>query len=122
MDGVALGRAHGAANLLGGLWPLLHLSSFEKVFGAKTDRWLVKTVAGLLVINGLSQLATASTPSGFHHARRLGIGTAAVLATIDLVYAPTGRISRTYLVDAAVELGWIVAWLHAQPQPNRLQC
>ena len=50
MDGVVLGRAHGVANLVGGLWPLLHISSFEMVFGPKADRWLVKTVAGLLMV------------------------------------------------------------------------
>jgi hypothetical protein len=60
MDGVVLGRAHGVANVVGGLWPLLHISSFEMVFGPKTDRWLVKTVAGLLMVNGLTQLTTSS--------------------------------------------------------------
>jgi len=52
MDGVVLGRAQGVANLVGGLWPLVHLRSFEMVFGPKTDRWLVKTVAGLLIVCG----------------------------------------------------------------------
>lgn len=110
MDGVVLGRAHGVANLLGGLWPLLHISSFEMVFGSKTDRWLVKTVAGLLMVNGITQLTTSSTASGVRQARRLGVGTAAVLAAIDLIYVPAGRISKMYLVDAAIEVGWIVAW------------
>ena len=110
MDGVVLGRAHGAANFVGGLWPLLHISSFEKVFGPKTDRWLVKTVAGLLMVNGLTQLTTSSTAGGVRQARRLGVGTAAVLAAIDLVYVPARRISKMYLVDAALEVGWIMAW------------
>ncbi len=103
-------RAHGVANLVGGLWPLLHIRSFEMVFGPKTDRWLVKTVAGLLMVNGLTQLTTSSTAGGVRQARRLGVGTAAVLATIDLVYVPAGRISKMYLVDAAIEVGWIIAW------------
>ncbi|HWI00966.1 MAG TPA: hypothetical protein VNT27_11600 [Propionibacteriaceae bacterium] len=110
MDGVMLGRAHGLANLVGGLWPLLHISSFEMVFGPKTDRWLVKTVAGLLMVNGLTQLTTSSTADGVRQARRLGVGTAAVLAAIDLVYVPARRISKMYLVDAALEVGWIIAW------------
>jgi len=110
MDGVVLGRAHGAANLVGGLWPLLHLSSFEMVFGPKTDRWLVKTVAGLLIVNGMTQLTTSATAIGIRQARRLGVGTAAVLAAIDLVYVPARRISKMYLVDAAIEVGWILAW------------
>ena len=110
VDGVVLARAHGAANLVFGLWPLVHLRSFEGVFGPKVDRWLVRTVSGLLVVNGLTQLSTSSAPSSVRQARRLGVGTAAVLAAIDLVYVPAGRISKMYLVDAAVELGWILAW------------
>lgn len=112
MNSIALGRAQGIANLLGGVWPLVHLRSFEKVLGPKTDRWLVKTVAGLLIVNGASQLAS-STPDRIAHARLLGIGTAAVLATIDLIYVPAGRISKVYLLDGAVELGWILAWSRA---------
>jgi hypothetical protein len=92
----------------------MHLRSFEKVFGPKTDRWLVRTVAGLLVVNGLTQVAASSTGAGRRHAGLLGAGTAAVLATIDLAYAPRGRISTMYLVDAAVEIGWIIAWSRAE--------
>jgi hypothetical protein len=110
MSALTVARAHGAANLIGGLWPLLHLRSFEAVFGPKVDRWLVKTVAGLLVVNGLTLLVTRSTPESIAQARRLGVGTAAVLAMIDLSYAPIGRISKMYLADAAVEIGWIVVW------------
>ncbi len=114
MDGVVLARAHGAANLVFGLWPLVHLRSSEAAFGPKVDRWLVKTVSGLLVVNGFTQLTTSSARSSVRQARRLGAGTAAVLATIDLVYVPTGRISKMYLVDAAVELAWILAWRRAE--------
>jgi hypothetical protein len=111
MNAVTLARAHGVANLIGGLWPLLHLHSFEAVFGPKTDRWLVKTVSGLLVVNGLTQLGTTSSMKSIAQARRLGVGTASVLAVIDLIYVPMGRISKMYLIDAAVEIGWITAWL-----------
>jgi hypothetical protein len=96
MDSIVLARAHGAANLFGGLWPLLHIRSFEMVFGPKTDRWLVKTVAGLLMVNGITQLTNSSTAVGVRQARLLGVGTAAVLAAIDLVYVPARRISEMY--------------------------
>ena len=113
MDGLVLGRLHGVANLASGAWPLVHLRSFELVFGPKSDRWLVKTVAGLLMVNGMTQLAASGANHGVRQARRLGVGTAAVLAAIDLTYVSTGRISKMYLVDAAVEVGWIVAWSRA---------
>lgn len=45
MNNVALARLHGIFNVLNGLWPLLHMHSFEAVFGLKTDKWLVRTVA-----------------------------------------------------------------------------
>jgi hypothetical protein len=110
MNGLMLGRAQGVTNLISGLWPLMHERSFEEVFGPKADRWLVKTVAGLLVVNGLAQLSASRLPSSIRQARLLGSGTAAVLAAVDLIYVPMGRISKMYLVDAAVELGWLLAW------------
>jgi hypothetical protein len=102
-------RAHGAFNVVGGVWPLLHLSSFEAVLGPKADRWLVKTVAGLMVANGVVQLRSA-TPGELRQAARIGIGTAGVLLLIDLRFAIPGRISRVYLLDAVAEAGWVTAW------------
>jgi hypothetical protein len=112
MSNAALARLHGTFNLASGLWPLLHMGSFEAVFGPKTDKWLVRTVSGLLVVNGLAQLR-ARTDTDAESARRIGLGTAGTLAMIDLAYAPKGRISRMYLVDAAVEMVWIASWLRA---------
>jgi hypothetical protein len=112
MGNAALARLHGTFNLVSGLWPLLHMRSFEAVFGPKTEKWLVRTVSGLLVVNGLS-LLKARTDTDADSARLIGLGTAGTLALIDLAYAPGGRISRMYLVDAAVEIVWIVSWLRA---------
>jgi hypothetical protein len=122
MDGVVLARAHGVMNVVGGLWPLVHIGSFEAVFGPKADRWLVKTVAGLLIVNGLAQLATSPSADGLRQARRLSVGTAAVLAAIDLIYVPSGRISKMYLLDAALEVAWIMAWFRAELPDRRALC
>jgi hypothetical protein len=59
------------------------------------------------------QLRAAPSADGLAAARRTGLGTAATLATIDLLYAPGGRISRMYLLDALVECGLITAWIAA---------
>ncbi|MFI1720427.1 hypothetical protein [Streptomyces sp. NPDC020489] len=88
--------AQGAFNVVGGLWPLVHLRSFEWVFGPKTDVWLQRTTGGLLVSAGLAQLAAAEDPHGSAHARRIGLGTALTLLAIDLLYVPKGRIRPTY--------------------------
>lgn len=111
--GSSVATAQGVANLVGGLWPLVHVRSFEAVLGPKADRWLVKTVSGLLVVNGLTQLSSRRSVEAAAVARRLGIGTAVVLAAIDLAYVPMRRISPMYLLDAVAELGWIVAWSKA---------
>ncbi len=116
MDRPTLARAQGVSLLLAGAWPLLHLRSFEWVLGPKTDRWLVQTVAGLLVGNGLSQLVAARNPDSVEVARVLGLSTSAALAAIDLVHVPRGRISKMYLLDAAGELGWIALWLLSRPR------
>ncbi|MFF3341374.1 hypothetical protein [Streptomyces flavidovirens] len=89
------------------------LRGFEWVFGPKADTWLQMTTGGLLVSTGVAQLAAARTSQGRAHARRVGLGTAITLLTIDLIYVPRGRIRPAYLLDAAMQAGWISAWLRA---------
>ncbi|TDD68907.1 hypothetical protein E1262_14265 [Jiangella aurantiaca] len=105
-----LARAQGAFNLVGGLWPIMSVRSFEAVFGPKTDRWLEYTVAGLLMAVGVAQLTTPDDDAALRVAERVGVGTAATLLAIDLVYVPAGRLRWTYLLDATAEAGWITAW------------
>ncbi len=107
----ALSRVHGLFNVANGLWPLLHMRSFEAVSGPKVDRWLVRTVGGLMVVNGLAQLAADDSEQRM--SGRIGMGTAAVLGGIDLRYGATGRIRRVYLLDAVVQAAWLAAWARA---------
>lgn len=110
--------------MLGGLWPLLHRRSFEALFGTKNDRWLLYTVGGLLTGNGVVQILSTDSAEGWRRARDLGVATATVLLTIDLLYVPAGRIPKMYLLDAAVEIGWLAAWAREtsrrprQPHPR----
>ncbi|GAA0938187.1 hypothetical protein [Actinocorallia libanotica] len=108
-----LARAQGVFNIVGGAWPLVHRRSFEAFFGPKEDEWLQQTVGALLVAAGCSQVLAANSPEGHAHARRTGLGTAASLLAIDLLYVPAGRIRWTYLLDGAAEIAWIAAWLRA---------
>lgn len=107
-----LAQAQGAFNMLGGLWPLLSIRTFEAVYGPKVDRWLEYTVGGLLTTVGAAQLMSRDADQ-LRVARLLGIGTAATLLVVDLTYVPKGRISRMYLQDAACEVGWLAAWAWA---------
>jgi hypothetical protein len=112
-DPVALAHAQGVSTVLGGAWPLLSIRTFEAVFGPKEDRWLVYTVSGLLVTNGLTQVLAARADA-VPAARSLGYGTAGTLLAIDLVFVPAGRIRWTYLIDAAFEAAWIGLWRRAR--------
>jgi hypothetical protein len=114
MTSARLARAHGTFNAVSGLWPILHMRSFEWLLGPKVDRWLVHTVAGLLVSNGLVQLTAARSDEAQSLARRLGLGTAATLAVIDVVYVTRRRISARYLWDAAIEVAWMAAWTRVE--------
>jgi hypothetical protein len=111
--GLVLARAHGAFLVVSGLWPLLHRRSFEAVLGPKRDYWLVATVGLLLAGNGSMQVTAPPTTSGVASARQIGTATSAALAGVDLVNVGRGRISRMYLVDAAVQLAWLYAWTRA---------
>jgi hypothetical protein len=86
------------------------MRSFEAALGPKVDRWLVYTVAGLLITIGSAQLSSSSEVVSLRQARRMGIGCAATLAAVDVAYAPRRRISRMYLLDALAEAAWILAW------------
>jgi hypothetical protein len=114
-----LAAAHGLFNLVTGLWPLVHYRSFEAVTGPKADDWLVKCVGGLGAAAGYAQLRAGPSEEGKAVARRIGAGTAATFAAIDLVYATTGRISRIYLLDAVIELFWLLAWTAAPGRQRR---
>lgn len=119
LDERVMMRAQGAFNMVNGLWPLLHLRSFETVFGRKTDHWLVRTVAGLLLVVGVAQVSAEADASSIRTARRIGIGTSLVLGSIDVIYAPRRRISRLYLLDALAEGTIIAAWLAAGRSAKR---
>ncbi|MEU6682765.1 hypothetical protein [Streptomyces sp. NPDC046832] len=92
----AVAAAHGAFNVVGGLWPLVHLRSFEWVFGPKADEWLQATTGGLLAGAGVAQLAAAADPEGPKHARRIGLATAITLLAVDLVYPQEASGRHTF--------------------------
>ncbi|MGP4002235.1 hypothetical protein [Streptomyces sp. 8N706] len=117
MNPVRVARAQGVFNVASGAWPLLDLRGFERVFGPRRMKaeqdWLVRTVSGLLVSTGWSQLASCSAPACLVQARRAGLGTALTLLAVDVVYVPAGQARRSHLLDALVEAGWLLAWWRA---------
>ena len=101
-----------------GIWPLLSMRTFEKVTGPKVDRWLVKTVGVLVAVIGVSLLADGRRPS--RGSQVLGVGSAAALGGVDVVYSLRGRISKIYLLDAVLEALLVTLWAVGGRRPRRL--
>src|SRR5687768_18441525 len=87
-----------------GLWPLIHLPSFEAVTGPKTDDWLVHMVGLLAAAIGLVRGVSArraQVPSA--EITLLAVSSALAFAAIDLWYGLSGRIAPFYRADAGVQ-------------------
>jgi hypothetical protein len=109
LAGVAV--AQGTYFLVTGLWPILHIGSFEKVVGPKVDRWLVKTFGGLVAAVGATLVQGGIERSRLDASRTLGVGTALSIAMAEMVYVSKRRISAVYGVDVLAELGFVAGWL-----------
>ena len=104
----ALFRLWGAYYVVTGLWPLIHLASFERVTGPKTDDWLVHMVGLLAAVIGGTLLRASARPTT--ETATLAVASALAFAAIDVWYAATGVISSIYIADAVVELLLIAAF------------
>ena len=88
-----------------GIWPILHLSSFEAITCPKTDDWLVHMVGLLAVAIGVVLgVATARNRVRSPEVVLLAATSAAAFAAIDLWYGSSGRISPVYLADAGLQI------------------
>ena len=107
---------HSAFYISTGVWPLVHLASFEKVTGPKVDKWLVRVVGLLVLVQGVVTLIAAVRGRTEREVRYLAMGTATCLAAADVKYASNGRISPVYFLDAVAELLLVVLWsIHRSP-------
>jgi len=97
--------------LVSGVWPIIHIASFLKITGPKIDLWLVKTVGVLLSVIGAVLLCAGVmdqiTTSIFY----LGIGSAAGLTAIEIIYVSKKVISPIYLLDAVIEIILMIWWI-----------
>lgn len=104
---------------LTGVWPLVDVTSFMWVTGPKVDVWLVRTVAGLLVVTGLALGFAAKRKQISVDLAMIAAGQALVLCIIDVVYPLIGRISPIYLLDALPEAVLVALWLAWYPRPGK---
>jgi len=99
--------------LLTGLWPFLHLESFLWVTGPKTDIWLLKTVAVLITVIGLTIIIAASRKEVNFTIAFLAMSSAIGLMAVDIYYAVNDVIWDVYLLDAVAEGLLILTWFYA---------
>jgi len=107
----ALLQVQGWLYVATGLWPVVHLQSFEQVTGEKYDDFLVKTVGLLLFVIGVVLLCGLRVQPRARELLWLAAGSATALGVIDVVYYLNGRLWPVYLLDAAVETVFVIAAL-----------
>ena len=102
-------KAQGAYFMVTGIWPVLHMPSFEAVTGPKVDDWLVKMVGLLAFVIGATIFLATRRDSITREILFLAIASALAFTAIDVWYSLSGRISLIYLGDAVVELAIVGA-------------
>ena len=106
----------GGYYVLTGLWPLVHMESFERVTGKKRDDWLARTVGTLAAAIGGGLLQAGRRGYVPRELRTVAQLAAAGFISVEIPTVLRGRISPIYLADAAVELGFIAANAWAQQE------
>lgn len=87
-----------------GLWPVVHIRSFQMITGPKVDKWLVKMVGLLAFCSGVvflySSIGSAIIPAEIVLLAVLNI---LAFMMIDIWYILRKIISPIYLVDAVIQ-------------------
>ena len=108
-SGRALAGTHATYLALTGAWAVANRSSFERVTGRKHDFWLVRLVGGLALATGVSLGVAVARGARTPEARVLAVVSSAAFGAGDLYAARA--YSRIYLMDAALQLVFVRAWL-----------
>lgn len=96
---------------LSGAWALLDLPSFLAVTGPKTDLWLVQTVGLIIMVMGSALTAAGIRATVSVETLILSIGSAVALTGIEVGYVISRTIPSVYLLDAAIEVLILIAWI-----------
>jgi hypothetical protein len=97
--------------LVSGLWPIIHIGSFMKVTGPKTDLWLVKTIGAIITAIACVLIFAYANNELSDAIKLLSILSAAAFAIVDFYYPLKGVISKVYMIDGVIQIFLIVAWL-----------
>jgi len=112
--------AQGVYYLAVGLWPVLDLKTFMFATGPKLEGWLPKGVGACMANIGAAMAAAGARGKVARELRLLGTTTALSFAPTHFWYAGIRRrISRVYLVNGTIQLGFVAAWAFAAWRENR---
>lgn len=103
--------AQGLYTLITAVWPIVDIQSFMQVSGYKTDIWLVKTVAALLVAISAGLLAATRAEQYNIPIIVLALVAAVGLAYVDFYYALNDTIWNIYMADGVIEILFAISWL-----------
>ena len=106
----------GVFYVISGLWPIVHLKSFEKVTGRKREGWLAQSMGGLIAAVGVALIVGSLEQRPSRTLQVLGMGSALALGAADLIFAKRGTVSKIYFADAAAEGAALATWIIAKPR------
>src|SRR3990170_7201879 len=108
----ALSMIQGSYTLLTAFWALVDIQSFMGVTGPKTDVWVVKTVAVLLLPIGFCFLWGLYFNTDRLLVTFIGIMSSAGLAFIDFHYTINGTIKWIYQADGFLQIFFLLVWTY----------
>jgi hypothetical protein len=94
-----------------GVAPFISRRMFEAITGRKSDWWLVQTVGLLVTVLGAGLIQSAGERNVTPKEQSIAMAAAAGLGVLETGYALRRRISHVYLLDAALQAGFIGGWL-----------
>jgi hypothetical protein len=97
--------------LLTSVWSLVNIDSFMFVTGQKTDIWLVKMMAVLLIVISGNMLFYFKTSTNELPVIMQGGFTAAGLTIIDFYYTGRGIINPFYGYDGLFQAAFLGLWI-----------
>ncbi len=103
--------AHALYLLIGGAWPLLSLPTFEEVTGPKSDHFLVRTVALILVLVASILFAQRKSPVE-RSAVFMAMGVSFILGSVAWISAAGGWVWKIYFIDGGIHLLFACAWVY----------
>jgi hypothetical protein len=96
--------------LLTALWAIIDINSFMTVTGPKTDIWLVKTTAAMIITISLTLGSYLFMQGNKSPAIILGSVSAFSFVIIDFYYVAENVISNIYVLDGIFESILLIGW------------